>query len=54
MPVEGGGANSSGGPTTRRAWQDLHGCKSNNNSNHESLSEEEEGILANDFMQMIF
>ena len=34
------GLNAMGGPTTRRAWQDL--CKSGNNSHHESHSEEEE------------
>ena len=54
MPVEGGGANSSVGPKTRRAWQDLHECKSNNNSNLENLSKEEEGIVANDLTKMIF
>lgn len=38
-----GAVNSAGGPTTRRAWQDW--CKSSNNSNHDSQSEEEEGSL---------
>ena len=32
--------NVTGGPTTRRAWNDL--CKSGNNSHHESHSEEED------------
>lgn len=32
--------NVAGGPTTRRAWQDL--CKSGNNSHHESHSEEDD------------
>jgi len=31
-----------GGPTTRRAWQDW--CKVSNNSNHDSHSEDEDGI----------
>ena len=35
------GLNMAGGPTTRRAWNDL--CKSGNNSNHESNSEDDEG-----------
>ena len=33
-----------GGPTTRRAWQDW--CKVSNNSNHDSQSEDEEGMLS--------
>lgn len=43
MPMMDGAVNAAGGPTTRRAWQDL--CKSSNNSNHDSQSEEEEGKL---------
>lgn len=39
LPMMDGAVNSAGGPTTRRAWQDW--CKSSNNSNHDSQSEEE-------------
>lgn len=41
MPMMESGVNSTGGPTTRRAWQDW--CKSSNNSNHDSQSEADEG-----------
>ncbi|XP_046446473.1 histone-lysine N-methyltransferase, H3 lysine-79 specific-like isoform X2 [Daphnia pulex] len=40
MPMMESGVNSTGGPTTRRAWQDW--CKSSNNSNHDSQSEADE------------
>jgi hypothetical protein len=41
MPMMESGVNSTGGPTTRRAWQDW--CKGSNNSNHDSQSEVDEG-----------
>ena len=41
MAMMESGVNSTGGPTTRRAWQDW--CKSSNNSNHDSQSEVDEG-----------